>query len=107
MVSNSFRFSLKAKDDLDEALEYISKTLADNDAAINLLTELERKLKTITDFPESCPVLENKLLKESNIRKVNIRNYVMYYVYDKKNKEVVLLRFIYGKRELDRMIKRG
>ena len=105
MVSNSFRFTQKARDDLDETIEYIIKVIGDINAAYNLIADLEKRLETITSFPESCPVVENKFIKNTATRKANVKSYIMYYAYDKDKNEIVILRFIYGKRELDRILE--
>ena len=46
------------------------------------------------------PTISNEFVKRTDIRKVNIKSYVMYYVCDKEYESIIILRVVYNKRNL-------
>ena len=51
------------------------------------------------------PTISNEFIKRTDIRKVNIKNYVMYYVCDKEHENIIILRVVYNKRDLKLTLK--
>lgn len=105
MASNSFQFTDIAKEDLDNTLSYISKELCNPAAAKNLFVKIEEAIDRICDFPESCPVVENDYVVSKDIRKAVIDNYIMYYLFQEDKRLVSILRIVYGRRNLDEILK--
>ena len=105
MASESFQFTDAAKEDLDGILSYISKDLCNPIAAKNLFEKIEKTVSRICDFPKSCPVVENEFVVRRDIRKSLIDNYIMYYIYEEEKKTVSVLRIVYGRRNLDEILK--
>lgn len=48
----------KAKRDLKEIYNYISKSLMAKQAADNLMNEFEKNILMLEDMPESCSIIE-------------------------------------------------
>ena len=105
MASNSFQFTDIATEDLDNTLSYISKELCNPVAAKNLFVKIEETIDRICDFPESCPVVENDYVVSKDIRKAVIDNYIMYYLFQEDKRLVSILRIVYGRRNLDEILK--
>ena len=105
MASNIFRFTDTAKEDLDNTLSYISKELCNPIAANNLFVKIEEVINRICDFPESCPIVENDYVVVKDIRKAVIDNYIMYYIFEEDRHIISILRIVYGRRNLDEIIK--
>ena len=105
MASRSFFITSKAQADIDETLEYISTVLSNPFAAKALLVSIEKKINNILAFPLSYPSIDNLFVKKQNVRKVVIKSYILYYLYDEENDSVYILRLLYGKRNLDEIIK--
>lgn len=38
------------------------------------------------------PILDEKLTGEKNVRKINVRNYIIFYMVDEKTSEALVLR---------------
>ena len=105
MASNSYRFTEKSENDLNGILGYISLNLGNPAAAKSFYEELFSKIDLIRDFPESHEKVHNEYVKRGDVRKVLVGNYVVYYVYEPKEMLVTILRIVYGRRNLEEIIK--
>ncbi len=105
MASNTFLFTDTAEKDLDDTLSYISKELCNPIAAKNLFFKIGETIDRICDFPESCPLVENEYVVSKDIRKAVIDNYIMYYAFEEDSHNISILRIVYGRRNLDEIIK--
>ena len=66
------------------------------EAAIKLLNKINEKFDSIAFFPKSAPLLNNDYVTNKNIRKLLIDNYIAFYEVDDINKEIRIIRIIYG-----------
>ena len=90
-------FSVKAKEDIDASLMYISKKLKNPIAAQELITNTENKLNYIKDFPQSQPLVKDNYLKKLGIRYLRIKNYILFYQIHESTKEIHVVRFLYSR----------
>lgn len=105
MGSNLYKFTEIAKRDLDDMLFYISNVLFNPTAAKDLFDKIEEKIAEICDFPECCPMVENDFVLNASIRKALVGNFVMYYSYDADTNTIWVLRFVFGRRNLQEILK--
>ena len=91
----SFRLTPLAEQDIDGVLAYISETLCNGKAAIDLLNEIERTIGTICEFPYSAADCRIFLVTDEHIRHVLIDNYVLIYEINEAEKSIDILRFRY------------
>ena len=101
----SFQFTEKALSDLDEITDYLANTLDQLPAAKRLLDKIEEEIQIFCKYPESGTVVMNDFIRRSGIRKLVIEKYVLYYIADKDVEKIIILRVVYGKRDLDTIIK--
>lgn len=94
----NYKFTEAARLDLDEILTYISSTLNNPKAAGDFLKNVKSVIENIRHFPHMGSVPDNEYVTNKNVRKVLIGNYLMYYLPDDNEREIVILRIIYGKR---------
>lgn len=100
-----FELTETAESDIDSAYDYIAKTLENPDAASALADELEIQIDNICKKPETGRLVENDFLRSNNIRRFLVKNYIAYYIIDDNNKKIVILRFVYGGRDQDKILK--
>jgi toxin ParE1/3/4 len=98
MVENKFnlKFTLKASEDLEEIYIYISEKLFDNTAATTLLEKIESNIMRLEDFPYSCNLVLNEVLKNKGYRKLIVDNYIVFYLINEFDKQVIIMRILYG-----------
>lgn len=101
----SYNFTEKAEQDFDEILRYISFDLANPIAAQNLGRKIFEKIDMVRFFPESCAIVENEFLSDKTVRKLLVDNYIIYYKANHDKKIITIIRIVYGKRNLDEIIK--
>lgn len=104
MASNRYNFTKKAETDIDEVIEYIAVSLCNPQAANDLLDEIEKAIGNALAFPEMYQFLDNELVNSEGLRKINVGNYVLLYLYDQNNSIITILRFVYGRRNLERLL---
>ena len=85
-----------AQKDLSDIFTYICNTLHNKKAAYKLLDKINEKFKTLSIFPDIAPNINNNYVKNKNIRKLLIDNYIAFYEIDKINKEIRIIRILYG-----------
>ena len=56
-------------------------------------------------FPESGTPVENEYLPYTGVRKKLIGNYILYYLPQMSSKTITVLRILYGKRNIDEIIR--
>lgn len=93
-MAYSIRQSNEFSARLDDAIEYVSKTLGSPRAAKAILDELTRQLNVIRETPRWFPV--DRTLGDwflVDIYRATVRSYVMFYVVNEKTKTVYLVTF--------------
>ena len=106
MTSNyQYHFTKKAEADLDEILSYISIELSNPEAASNFLKDVQTVIASICSLPKIGRIVDNEFLPNREIRKSLVGNYVLYYLPDIKEKRIYVLRILYGRRNLDELVR--
>lgn len=100
MAYRNYIFTPLAKRDIEQAIEYIIHEFGDKEAAKRLYDGIFKTIEKIRLFPESYQLVDNKLIKNRNVRRALVGNYLLFYLYDEKNSMVVVLRFVHEKRSL-------
>ncbi|MGN0803920.1 MAG: type II toxin-antitoxin system RelE/ParE family toxin [Candidatus Coproplasma sp.] len=98
-----YYFTEKAESDLEGILSYITNDLCSPMAARNLGRKIFESIDNVCLFPDSGVMVQNEFVKDAEVRRVLIDNYVLYY--KQKDNNVTILRIIYAKRNLDEIIK--
>ena len=90
-----------AESDLMDALGYIAYTLDAPKAARDLLAEFDETVQRIAEFPYAHELYRTDRPMKDEIRKVAVKNYVLYYAVFQERVEI--RRFLYGKRDRSRI----
>lgn len=101
----SYLFTEKAEQDFDEILRYISVDLANPIAAQNLGRKIFEKIDVVRSFPDLGAPLDNEFLSDKSVRKLLVDNYIIYYKTDYNEKIIYIIRVVYGKRNIDEILK--
>ena len=100
-----YEFTDSASRDLDEILSYVSYELKNPQAAKDLLDGIKAEITNICSFPLSGEEVTNEFVVLQGVRRVTIENYNLYYYPEKNKKKLTVLRIIYGKRNLDYILR--
>ncbi|RJX28092.1 MAG: type II toxin-antitoxin system RelE/ParE family toxin [Dethiobacter sp.] len=94
--SYSLKFTPKASEDLEQIYSYIAGKLFAEIAADNLLERIESSIMRLKSFPYSCSFVFDEPLKNRGYRKLIVDNYVVFYLVNELEKQVVIMRILYG-----------
>ena len=101
----SYKLTTKAEADLDGIVSYIAVQLENPQAATGFLNKLQDAIHEACSFPESGSLVVNEFLPYKGIRKKLVGNYIMYYFPDMNAETIYVLRVIYGRRNLDEILR--
>lgn len=88
----------KAKEELDEIYNYISKSLMAESTAINMMKKIENNILKLEELPEAYSIIEPYMETKEQYRKLVINNYIAVYRIDKENNKIYIIRIVYGGR---------
>ncbi len=88
-----------AQNDLKSAVSYIENDLKNKEAAIQLISLVEKTAKSLNTMPERYAVIDDEILSREGFRFIPINNYLLFYTVRKKTKTVVIQRFLYARRD--------
>ena len=98
------RLSKQAETDLRDIFEYIAFELLAPENAASQLDRIEKKILSLSDFPEKFRLYEREPWKSRNTRIVPIDHYVIFYILNKENAVVTVIRVMYSGRDIDKQM---
>lgn len=100
-----YRLTEKADADLDNIVQYIAVELANPQAASEFLDKLQAAIEETRSFPESGAPVVNEYLPDTAVRKKLVGNYILYYLPDSAKRTIYVLRIVYGRRNMDEILR--
>lgn len=100
----SLKFTPKASEDLEHIFIYISRNLFVEIAADNLLERIESSIMRLKNFPYSGSFVMDEPLKNRGYRKLIVDNYVAFYLVNEPEKQVVIMRILYGAQNYQKLL---
>lgn len=93
-----------AENDLVDIVRYIASQLSAPISALNIMELLEEAMAGLSDMPQRCPLVADERLSQMGYRKLTIKNYVVFFTIDEKNKVVDVERILFGRRDWLRIL---
>lgn len=106
-MTSSLHITATAEQDMVNASDYIEFVLKNPKAADDLLNEAELKINALSSFPSKFPLVDDPLLSSWGIRFTQIKNHLAFYVISEEEHKVIVVRFLYGKRNWRFILKCG
>ena len=101
-----YQLTQKADGDLDGIVEYIAVELANPKAASDFMDKLQEVIEEARNFPESGSLVVNEFVSDMQVRKKLVDNYILYYLPDFTNKMIFVLRIVFGRRNMDEILRK-
>lgn len=92
-----------ARKDIENTILYIVNTLNAPTAASNLLSEIDKALSQIRQFPYSCKVFHTLFKTEYEYRILTVKNYLLFYIVKEDEKIIEIHRMIYSKMNISKI----
>ena len=86
------KISETAEQDLENIISYLRYNLSGDIIADKYKLLFKQELKDLENIAGSMPILGENLTGHKNIRKINVRNYIVFYIVDEENSEALILR---------------
>jgi len=93
-----------AENDLKDIVRYIASQLSAPISALQMMELLEEAMSRLSNMPQRCPLVADECLSQMGYRKLPIKNYVVFFSIDEKNKVVDVERILYGRRDWLRIL---
>ena len=94
-----------AEEDLENIISYLRDNLAGDIIADKYKILFKQKLKDLEEIAGSMPILDEGLTGHENIRKINVRNYIVFYIVDEENSKAVVLRIGHAFMDWEKYLK--
>lgn len=94
-----------AEQDLENIILYLKNDLSGDIIADKYKILFKQNLKLLEDIAESMPVLDEKLTGHKDIRKLNVKNYIIFYKIDKQNNITYVVRIGHSFMDWEKYLK--
>ena len=71
----------------------------------DFLEKLQGAIREACAFPESGAPVDNAFLPNGTVRKKLVGSYLLYYFPDREDERIYILRVLYGRRNLDELLR--
>lgn len=96
--------SEQAQKDLKEIANYLSSNLLEPNVARSILFEIDKSILSLEEMPYRYCLVSDNLLKKVGIRKLVVKNYIVFFKIYETKKTVGIVRIMYGRRNWQKMI---
>ena len=99
------KISKTAQIDLENVISYLRQSLSGDIIADKYKILFKQELKNLENVAGSMPILDESLTGHKNIRKINVRNYIVFYIVDKENSKALVLRIGHAFMDWEKYLK--
>lgn len=96
MAKYKIKFSKDARNDYFNIIRYIKYKLFEPDIANNYAKMVKEEINKLEYTTQSFAIIPNDTIKYNNIRKLIIKNYIVFYRVNESDKMVNIERILYG-----------
>ena len=96
----NIRYTLSAKQDLRDILDYVSEELLEPAAARRLVSRIMEEIGKLKQMPERHRVYEKEPWRSRGLRVFPVKKYLVFYLPDPGLHEVTVVRIFYGGRDI-------
>jgi len=98
------KFLPTARQDMSDIVRYISHELHSPKAAEAFADEMIKAVEGLCEYPYINSVHQSIKPLKYEYRKLLVKNYIMFYWVDEKDKQVTIARVIYARRDYEKRL---
>lgn len=106
-MSYNIHITSTAERDIMKAADYIEFTLKNPDAADNPLDAADKQINSLSEMPDRFRIVDDPVLAVWEIRFVIVKNYLAFYIIDKAQQGVIVVRFLHQKSNWNSILQKG
>jgi plasmid stabilization system protein ParE len=88
-----------ARQDVLDIARYISAGLLAPDSAMDIAQALYIGMKSLDTDPQRQPLVRDERLAAKGYRVLPVKNYLIFYIVDKRERVVDIIRILYNRRD--------
>ena len=100
MVEYAIEITEIARQDINEAFDYIAFHLENPQAAYDLADAIYSSIGDLSSMPERFPAWKREPMKSRGVRFMGVKNFNVFYVVNKKLRRVSVFRVLYNRRNV-------
>ena len=93
------KITQQAQEQIREIVSYIRFTLQAPETATKMLDTLQEEIASLDQFPNCVPLTEEEPWHSAGIRKLPVKNYLVYFWVNEERKKVQITAVVYGRRD--------
>lgn len=94
-----------ANQDLNNIISYLRYTLSGDIIADKYKILFKQALIDLENVAESMPILNEELTGHKDIRKINVRNYIIFYIVDEEKSKAFVVRIGHAFMDWEKYLK--
>lgn len=94
-----------ANQDLNNIISYLRYTLSGDIIADKYKILFKQALIDLEDVAGSMPILSEELTGHKDIRKINVRNYIIFYIVDEEKSKAFVVRIGHAFMDWEKYLK--
>ncbi len=94
-----------AQQDLENIIFYLRYNLSGDIIADKYKILFKQELRNLENVAESMPILDEELTGHKDIRKINVRNYIVFYTVDEENSKAFVVRIGHAFMDWEKYLK--
>ena len=94
-----------AIEDLQNIVDYIATELKEPSTAKKLIGKIKEAIMSLAEMPTRHALVADEDLAVQGIRWLMVDNYMIFYIVAEKNRTVVVIRILYGRRDWINLLK--
>lgn len=98
-MSYAVKVTKQAYGQMREIMLYIMKELFAPEAAQNLLDKFQKAISDLADMPKRHSLVDEEPWRSKGVRKIVVKNFLIYFWVDEENMRVQVTAVIYQKRD--------
>lgn len=93
------KITSQAEEQIQGTIYYITHELKAPDAALHLLDTLENSITSLSHYPQRVALISEEPWHSKGIRRLPVKNFLIYFWIDDANMNVQVTALIYEKRD--------
>ena len=99
------KLSPEFKQEVRDIYSYIANTLLVPETALKQIDRILKAVESLDEMPQRNPLYEREPWKTRGLRKLVVDNFVVFYLINEKQKDVVILHVFYGGRNITELLE--
>ena len=99
MDTYEVRLTLFAEEALRNIGFYIANALQASQASVHTLLLLQKEIGSLSQMPARFPLVPEEPWHSEEVRKMPVKNFIVYYWIDEKRKLVQVIHVLYARRD--------